>query len=340
MKNVTIKDLAQNLGVSFSTVSKCLNNDPNVSQKTKMRVLEEARRTGFTFNTNARGLVTKKTDRIGILFSNNFNRKEYRWFFSQLEMYATRAIEEQGYDFFIQPHKNMRGESNLIRMVNGGMVDGLVVFSRDVTQEEYEFLERKQFPCTYCYYNPLFLPEIHPNLFWDDDELGGYLATRHLIDHGHQKILTIRADDSAMKMYESRTQGYLRAMRERGFTPNIVEIAMTWPAARTLVQERLSFLKEFTAIFVQQDQPALSMMQELVYQNGISIPDDLSIVGYNNIEMIHEIGMKLDSVADPMEQDIRSAVLALVKIIAKEPEAEIRYRKPDLVIRGSVKKIN
>lgn len=66
----------------------------------------------------------RKTNRIGILFSNNFNRKEYRWFFSQLEMYSTRAIEEQGYDFFIQPHKNIRGESNVIRMVNGGLVDG------------------------------------------------------------------------------------------------------------------------------------------------------------------------------------------------------------------------
>ncbi len=338
-KNVTIKDLAQNLGVSFSTVSKCLNNDPNVAEKTRQRVLEEARRTGFIFNTNARGLVTKKTERIGILFSNNFNRKEYRWFFSQLEMYATRAIEEQGYDFFIQPHKNMRGDSNLIRMVSGGMVDGLVVFSRDVTQEEYEFLEKRNFPCTYCYYNPAFLNDIHPNLFWDDDELGGYMATKHLIDHGHKRILTIKADDSAMKMYESRTQGYLRAMRESDYTPNVIEIPMTWTAARALVNERLDFIKSFTAIFVQQDQPALSMVQQLTYHKGVSVPDDISIVGYNNVDMIGELGIALDSVADPMEQDIRSAILALVKIIAKEAENEVRFRKPELVVRGSVKRM-
>lgn len=339
-KNVTIKDLAQNLGVSFSTVSKCLNNDPKVSEKTRQRVLAEAQRTGFTFNANARGLVTKKTGRIGILFSNNFNRKEYRWFFSQLEMYATRAIEEQGYDFFIQPHKNMRGESNLIRMVNGGMVDGMVVFSRDVTQEEYQFLESKKFPSTYCYYNPDFLNDIHPNLFWDDDDLGGYLATKHLIDNGHKQILTIKTDDSGMKMYESRTQGYLRAMREAGYTPHLIEIPMTWMAARTLVEERLDFLKKFTAIFVQQDQPAMSIMQEFTYHKGISIPEDISIIGYNNIDLINDLGLRLDSIADPMEQDIRSAILALVKIIADEPEDEIRFRKPKLVVRGSVKKIN
>lgn len=334
---MTIKDLAKNLNVSYSTVSKCLNNDPKVSEKTRQRVLEEARRTGFTFNANARGLVTRKTNRIGILFSNNFNRKEYRWFFGQLETYSTRTIEEQGFDFFLQPHKNIRGESNIVRMVNGGLVDGLVIFSRNVTEEEYQLLEEKKFPCTYCYYNPVFLKEDHPNLFWDDDELGGYMATKYLIEHGHRKILTIRADDSAMKMYESRTQGYYRAMREYDLVPSVVEIPMTFRAARTLVQERYSFIREFTALFVQQDQPALSIMQQLQFYNGLQIPEDISIIGYNNIDMIGDLDLPLDSMADPMEQVIRSAILALVKIIRKEPENEIRKRRPELVVRGSVK---
>ncbi len=334
---MTIKDLAKNLNVSYSTVSKCLNNDPKVSEKTRQRVLEEARRTGFTFNENARGLATRKTNRIGILFSNNFNSKEYRWFFGQLETYSTRTIEEQGFDFFLQLHKNIRGESNIVRMVNGGLVDGLVIFSRNVTEEEYQLLEKKKFPCTYCYYNPVFLTEDHPNLFWDDDELGGYMATKYLIEHGHRKILTIRADDYAMKMYESRTQGYYRAMQEYDLVPCVVEIPMTFRAARALVQERYSFIREFTALFVQQDQPALSIMQQLQFYNGLRIPEDISIIGYNNIDMIGELDLPLDSMADPMEQVIRSAILALVKIIRKEPENEIRKRRPELVVRGSVR---
>lgn len=336
---MTIKDLAKNLNVSYSTVSKCLNNDPNVSEKTRQRVLEEARRTGFTFNANARGLVTRKTNRIGILFSNNFNRKEYRWFFGQLEMFSTRAIEEHGYDFFIQPHKNIRGESNLIRMVNGGLIDGLVIFSRDVTEEEYELLESKQFPCTYCYYNPVFLKEIHHNLFWDDDEWGGYMAAKYLLEKGHRKILTIRSDDSAMKMYEARTKGYLKAMQEYNCTPGIVEMPMTFSAARGLAEERYDYLKNFTAIFVQQDQPALSIMQHLRYKKAVQVPADISIVGYNNIDLIKDLDMPLDTVADPMEQVIRSSITALVKMVQKEPENEVRQRRPELVIRGSVRDI-
>lgn len=75
---MTIKDIAKNLNVSYSTVSLSLNNDPRVAEKTKKRVIEEAERLGFTFNANARSLVTKKTNRIGIVFSDNFNAPDYR----------------------------------------------------------------------------------------------------------------------------------------------------------------------------------------------------------------------------------------------------------------------
>ena len=104
---MTIKDIAKNLNVSYSTVSLSLNNDPRVAEKTKKRVIEEAERLGFTFNANARSLVTKKTNRIGIVFSDNFNAPDYRWFFNEIETYSTRAVENCGYDFLIQPNKNI-----------------------------------------------------------------------------------------------------------------------------------------------------------------------------------------------------------------------------------------
>ena len=336
---MTIKDLAKNLNVSYSTVSKSLNNDPRISERTRQRVWEEARRCGFVLNANARGLASRRTDRIGILFSNNFNRDEYRWFFGQLEMYATRAVEELGFDYYIQPHKNIRGESNILRMVSGGQVDGLVVFSRDVTEEEYRLLEERQFPCSYGYYNPSFLPENHPDLFLDDDEYGGSLAAEYLIRRGHSRILTIRADDSSMKMYEARTQGYLRAMRAHGLTPAVLEMPMTFPAARELLRERLAYIKGFTALFVQQDQPALALIQELSRKYGMQVPEDISVVGYNNIRLIRDLDIPLTTVEDPMEQVIRSAVSACVSKVRKTEEKEIRVRRPALIERESVRDI-
>ena len=336
---MTIKDLAERLGVSYSTVSKSLNHDPHISEKTRQRVLEEARRCGFVLNANARGLASRRTDRIGILFSNNFNRNEYRWFFGQLEMYATRAVEEAGFDYYIQPHKNIRGESNILRMVNGGQVDGLVIFSRDVTEEEYRLLEEKQFPCSYGYYNPSFLAEPHRNLFRDDDEYGGYAAADYLIRQGHRRILTIRSDDSAMKMYEARTQGYRRAMIAHGLQPAVLEIPMTFAAAREMLRERYAWIRTFTALFIQQDQPALSLIQELGSRYGVRVPEDLSVIGYNDIQLIRDLDIPLTTVADPMEEVIRAAVHACICQVRKQPEQEVRERKPELVIRDTVREI-
>ena len=144
---MTIKDIAKNLNVSYSTVSLSLNNDPRVAEKTKKRVIEEAERLGFTFNANARSLVTKKTNRIGIVFSDNFNAPDYRWFFNEIETYSTRAVENCGYDFLIQPNKNIHSQSNILRMVNGKMVDGLVIFSKTLTEAEYKFLTFHMYMC-------------------------------------------------------------------------------------------------------------------------------------------------------------------------------------------------
>lgn len=185
---MTIKDIAKNLNVSYSTVSLSLNNDPRVAEKTKKRVIEEAERLGFTFNANARSLVTKKTNRIGIVFSDNFNAPDYRWFFNEIETYSTRAVENCGYDFLIQPNKNIHSQSNILRMVNGKMVDGLVIFSKTLTEAEYKFLSDAGIPYVYVYFKPSFSADIPDHFFWDDNRKGGYWATKHLLEHGHRKM--------------------------------------------------------------------------------------------------------------------------------------------------------
>lgn len=334
----TIKDLAKRLNVSYSTVSKSLNNDPNVSEKTRLRVLAEAEKIGFVFNANARGLAKQKTQRIGILVANQFNTKDYQWFFGNIQSISTKAVEESGYDFFIQPHNTIHGESNIFRMVNGKTVDGIIIFSRTVTREEYDFLAEKKFPHVYCYYNPTFMNERDLNLFLDDDEYGGYIATKHLIKYGHRQILAIKAEDPAMKMYTARTEGYLRATREVGITPTIVEIPMTFSAARQLVQERLNFLRNFTAFFVEQDKVAISMINEFS-KYGLSLGRDYGMIGYNNMDLIEDLAIPLTSVEDPMDKVINSGVTALVSIIEKKSEDCTRLFYPKLIERGSVLKI-
>lgn len=336
---MTIKDIARNLDVSYSTVSLSLNNDPRVAEKTKQRVLEEAERLGFTFNANARSLVTKKTNRIGIVFSDNFNTPDYRWFFNEIETYSTRAVENSGFDFFIQPNKNIQGQSNILRMVNGKMVDGLVIFSKTLTEAEYNFLCNCGMPYVYVYFKPSFVEGLPDNFFWDDNKKGGYWATRHLLEHGHRKILTIRSNDAELKMYDDRTEGYLEAMREYGAEPAILAARMDFESQREFVKQNIDYIREFTAVFSQQDQPALAIVQQLQKHYGISVPRDLSMVGYNDIELIRYLDIPLDTMADPREEVITNAVNSLVSRIEKKEDTSPRILYPHLVIRGSVQDV-
>lgn len=333
---MTIKDIAKNLNISYSTVSLCLNNDTRVAEKTKQRVLEEAERIGFTFNANARSLVMKKTKRIGIIFSDNFNAPDYRWFFNEIETYSTRALEKSGYDFLIQPNKNIHAQSNILRMVNGKMVDGLIIFSKTITKAEYDFLGGNDFPYVYVYFKPPFAEALPDNFFWDDNQSGGYLATKHLLEHGHRKILTIRSNDPELKMYNERTDGYQKAMREYGAESAILEVRMDFESQRELVARRSDYLRQFTAIFSQQDLPALSIVQQLQKHHGVCVPGDLSIVGYNDIELIRYLDIPLDTIADPREEVIANAVNSLVARIEKKEDDFPRKIYPRLIVRGSV----
>lgn len=336
---MTIKDIAKNLNVSYSTVSLSLNNDPRVAEKTKKRVLAEAERLGFSFNENARSLVTKKTNRIGLVFSNNFIEPDYRWFFNEIETYSTRAVEKGGYDFIIQPNRNIESKSNIFRMVNGKMVDGLAIFSRSLTEEEFDFLEKSDFPHVYVYFKPAYAQGELKNFFWDDNRMGGYAATKYLIEHGHRKILTIRSSDPVQQMYDDRTQGYLDAMAESGLEPEIFSTKMDFDSQKALVAEKQDYLRRFTAIFSQQDLPALSIAQQMQTQYGVRIPEDLSLIGYNDIELIHYLGIPLDTVADSREQLIANAMNALICRIEGREEALPRKLSPQLIHRGSVKSL-
>lgn len=112
---------------------------------------------------------------------------------------------------------------------------------------------------------------------------------------------------------------------------------MTFAAAREMLRERHDYIRTFTALFIQQDQPALSLIQELRSRYDVRIPEELSVIGYNNIQLIADLDIPLTTIADPMEQVVRSAANACICQVRKLPEQEIRLRKPELVVRGTVR---
>lgn len=335
---VTIKDIAKSLGVSYSTVSRCLNNDPTVSEKTRQKVIEEARKVGFLFNVNARNLVKKETKTIGLILSNNFNHPDNRWFNNEISGHCIVSIEKNKYNFIIQPNENIYHESNIFKLLKGQMVDGLIIASKNVSKDEYDFLITNNIPHAFVYFKPLFLKKIPDNLFYDDNMYGGYIATQHIIKKGHKKILTITSNDENLKMYPERTAGYLKAMEEYGLEPCVIECDyMSFEYQEEYLKKYYDVIMSHTAVFAQQDLVALGLIKALGKHHGVRVPQDISFVGYNNIDLIRYFDIPLTTIEDPRNEVIGNAVDFLVARI-KDPTIKPVNNKlyPSLVVRGSV----
>ena len=162
---------------------------------------------------------------------------------------------------------------------------------------------------------------------------GGYIATKHLIDHGHKDIITVTSDDKSSKMHEDRTKGYLNAMEEANLKTEVIKSKMDFESQVEFLEKYIDKIKKASAIFVQQDVPAISIIQELKTTYGINVPEDISI-------LISYFRSHLSTIDDPREQVIKNGVDSLVNIINKKSTEHIpRKLYPRLIIRNSVKRI-
>jgi len=339
---ITIKDIAKNLNVSYSTVSRCLNNDKTVSEKTKKRVLEEAKRLNFIPNANARNLAKRCTNRIGIIFSDDYIEELYRWFFGEIEKHAVRKIQQEGFDYIIQSNYDYNGTSNILKLVKTQLVDGLLIASKYVKKEDVEYLDSINFPYVFLYFEPDFQIDNLNNYICDDNKYGGYLATKYLIDRGHEKIITITTKHEKMKLYHERTKGYVQAMEESNLQTNILyRDTMGFLGHEKFIEDNINAFKENTAAFIQQDLAALGFIKALEKNHNMFIPKDLSVIGYNNIDMIKYLDIDLTTIHDPRKNVIYKSISELsLKIHDKKYRYNTNTALPEIVERSTVERLS
>lgn len=338
---ITIKDIAKNLNVSYSTVSRCLNNDKTVSEKTKKRVLEEAKRLNFIPNANARNLAKRCTNRIGIIFSDDYIEELYRWFFGEIEKHAVRKIQQEGFDYIIQSNYDYNGTSNILKLVKTQLVDGLLIASKYVKKEDLEYLDSINFPYVFLYFEPDFEIENLNNYICDDNSYGGYLATKYLIDRGHTDIFTITTKHKKMKLYHERTKGYVKAMTENNLPPKILyRDTMGFLNHEDFLAENIEMFKSSSAVFIQQDLAALGIIKLLEKNYNFHVPNDLSVIGYNNIDMIKYLDIDLTTIHDPRKNVIYKSISELsLKIHDKKYRYNTNTALPEIVERSTVKSL-
>ncbi|MDP2634834.1 MULTISPECIES: LacI family DNA-binding transcriptional regulator [unclassified Pseudoalteromonas] len=316
MKKVTINSVASYAGVSKKTVSRVLNNEPNVSDATREKVLKVFKELDYTPNPIARGLAQNRSFIIGCIYDNP--SKSY---ITRVQTGALAACQENNYNLLIHPC-DMRGDaliSNIEQLLQSSRLDGLVLtppFSD--FKELVDFLKTKKIP--YARVASAVLDDESISVR-SNDEQGAFEITEHLISLGHKSIAFIKGhpDHSAT---EQRFKGYLRALDTHGveFNEGLVEEGnFSYHSGVDSARSILDLTPRPTAVFASNDYMAAAVLK-LATQRQLKVPDDISIAGFDNAPIARHIWPGLTTIAQPVEDMTKQAVTKLIESIAQPEE--------------------
>jgi LacI family transcriptional regulator len=329
-KRATIRDVAQRAGVSLATVSRALNGSPLVNEETKQRVVAAAGELDFAPSLSARRLSLGKTQTITVVTS-----------FLTRPQAAERlrgidaALTDSEFDLVIYNVETVEKRNQYFQTLPlRQRTDGLLVVSLPPPADVVPRLERADIPIVFvdAHENTSGLPRV-----LGDDEAGGKLATEHLLGLGHRRVGFIGdefANPFGFTSSRDRHAGYSRALAEAGLAPASADVSLGAHGryeARDLSARMLGRHDRPTAIFAASDTQALGVLaaaQDL----GLHVPDDLSVIGYDDIEACDFVG--LTTVRQHLfESGRQGAELLLAEIVAKEATPPSLLIKPEIVRR-------
>jgi len=329
---VRLKDIAQMTGVSVMTVSKALRDEPDVSAETKAKIKTLAQQLGYVPDSSAQGLRTKTTKLFGLVIPAATNPVYARVVFALEE----RAFE-LGYDLLItQTLNKAEREETCLRRLLSRRVDGLFitpVYRFEAEARIYKEIMARNTPAVVLGPPAPFCKSF---VSIEIEEItASYNITKHLIELGHKKIAYLTGPPAAPWAHE-RFEGYRRAHREAGIE---VDDKLVFAAGSTLedgTKATLQMLNEGchpTAIQAVSDTVAIGCAETLL-QQGLKIPDDISIAGFGNIMAAEFYRVPLTTVSQPKYRLGIAAVDAMLNLLRGE-KAVSRRLPAELVLRGS-----
>lgn len=333
MPSPTLRDVAKAAGVHAATASRALNPATRrlVNPETVRRVTKVATALGYRPNPIARGLKTAKSGTIGLVIPDLTNP-----LFPPIVRGIQDVLEPAGYSGLIVSTDNDPGrERAQIELLRSRRVEGLIVATALVSHPLMEQLHRERVPMVMVNRRPegVDVPSITP-----DDAAGVELAVRHLALLGHRRIAHI-AGPPATSTGVTRARSFRSAIRDRGLDddPALVTTASHWneAAGAAGLRRLLDDGVEFTGIVAGNDLVALGCY-DVFAERGITCPDQMSVVGFNDMPFLDKLDPPLTSIAIPHQQIGAEAARLLLDSIADSTRAARSVLLPvDLVVRGS-----
>ncbi len=328
----TLEEVAHLAGVSRSTVSRVINDHPNVRTETRERVWEAIRKSGYQPHAVARSLVTRRTQIICMVIPEAVTTLFTDPFFPILLRGATEACNEHGYQLMLSLFSSPAHRQEIYqRLVRNAYLDGVMVASVALNDPLISDLLRDEVPFMCVGRHPD--AQVH---YVDVDNVGGALmAVEHLIRLGHRRIATItgRLD---MTAGQDRLEGYHQAMEAHGIPLEdglIAEGDFTESSGMVAVQRLLP--AEPSALFVASDTMAVGALKAL-RQAGREVPQDTALVSFDDIPVASATEPPLTTVRQPIRRMAALAVETLLDLIEHPGSGPRRIILPtQLVIRES-----
>ena len=330
---VTIKDVARESGVNISTVSRALNNGYGVNDKTREHVIAVAARLKYRPNRIARGLVTGRSHSLGLVVSDIRNP-----FFAEVARGAEDAARAGNCDLVLcnsdlDADKQMEYVQSLLeKRIDGIMMNSVSMLS----QEQQAQLAGSGVPI-------VLLNRPASNHTFStvcaDNEAGGALAARHLLGLGHRKIAHLTGPRQHGNLSD-RARGFVRALQsaEHPVQPTVLHGKFNFDGGAELARKLLDAHPDVTAIFAANDVMAFGVVQA-VLDRGLRIPEDLSLIGFDNIQFSGIVHPPLTTVHQPKYEMGSAAVEILLRLARNKGKQTPEHRRlgVELIERQSCK---
>ncbi len=330
---VTIKDVAKKVGVTPATVSMVINNKPRISEATRQRVLKAIAELDYFPHAGARNLVLRRTNVIGVAAPS---------FSSYFELETISGIEkelrESGFDLVLYNVRNQDSEATglLTRLAREKRVDGLITLNLPMTPTQQSFFTKQGTALVSVEYGYEKFDSVQL-----DNRQGAYDATGHLISLGHRRIALINGAGSTDIPARDRENGFIQALKDHNIEKNedlICRIVDYDQKAGAEMAKRLVALSvPPSAIFVAAGDVCASGVFLELRRSGLRVPQDMSVVGYDDQPFAELFDPPLTTVRQPMAQMGAKAVEMLRSAILEQTphKVQVVQFQPQLVVRQS-----
>lgn len=329
---VTIYDVAREASVSMATVSRVVNNNPNVKPQTRKKVFEAIERLGYRPNAVARGLASKKTTTVGVVIPDISNA-----IFAEVARGIEDIANMYHYNIILcNADKKKDKEIRVINTLLEKQVDGLLFMGGAVTEDHIQAFKTSSVPIVLCATTDE--GDNYPSV--DIDHIGAAEdAVSTLIQNGHRHIAMISGTLQDASNGFARFQGYKNALEKAGipFNEDLVRIGnYRYESGLEVTHHFLETQDKPTAIFAANDEMAIGAIHA-IQDKGLRVPEDISVISVDNVRMASMVRPLLSTVAQPMYDIGAVSMRLLTKLMKKESVTNSRVILPhEVILRQSV----